>query len=43
LIDHVIRYDLDGSTQIDFDPAGVRWAIAFPVGSLAGAGSSANT
>jgi hypothetical protein len=26
LIDHVIRYDLDGSTQIDFDPAGVRRA-----------------
>ena len=25
LIDHVIRHDLDGSTKIDFDPAGVRW------------------
>jgi two-component sensor histidine kinase len=37
LIDHVIRHDIDGSTQIDFDPAGVRWTIAFPVRSPAGA------
>lgn len=46
LIDHVIRHDLDGATQSDFDPAGVRWTIAFPVRSPAGAGgamsSSAN-
>jgi two-component sensor histidine kinase len=42
LIDHVIRYDLDGSTQINFDPSGVRCAIVFPVRSLVGAGSSAN-
>jgi PAS domain S-box-containing protein len=34
LIDHVIRYDLDGSTKIDFDPDGVRWHIAFPAGAL---------
>jgi hypothetical protein len=40
LIDHVIRHDLDGSTQIDFDPAGVLWTIAFPVGSPAGAGGA---
>jgi PAS domain S-box-containing protein len=36
LIDHVIRHDLDGNTTIDFDPAGVRWMIAFPVNGLAG-------
>jgi PAS domain S-box-containing protein len=30
LIDHVVRHDLDGETKIDFDPAGVRWTIAFP-------------
>ncbi len=46
LIDHLIRYDLDGSTQIDFDPAGVHWTIAFPVRSPAATGgamfSSAN-
>jgi PAS domain S-box-containing protein len=35
LIDHVISHDLDGNTKIDFDPAGVRWTIAFPVGSFA--------
>jgi two-component sensor histidine kinase len=35
LIDHVIRHDLDGSTKIDFDPAGVSWTITFPVGGLA--------
>jgi two-component sensor histidine kinase/PAS domain-containing protein len=40
LIDHVISHDLDGSTQIDFDPAGVRWTIAFPVSALAGAGGT---
>ncbi len=36
LIDLVIRHDLDGSTQIDFAPAGVRWTIAFPVRTLNG-------
>ncbi|HUZ32382.1 MAG TPA: HWE histidine kinase domain-containing protein [Xanthobacteraceae bacterium] len=36
LIDHVIRHDLDGNTRIEFDPAGVRWTIAFPVSGLAG-------
>jgi PAS domain S-box-containing protein len=36
LIEHVIRHDLDGSTKIEFDPAGVRWKIAFPVYGLAG-------
>jgi two-component sensor histidine kinase/PAS domain-containing protein len=40
LIDHVIRHDLDGSTQIDFDPAGVRWTVAFPVGSRAATGGA---
>jgi PAS domain S-box-containing protein len=35
LIDHVIRHDLDGKTEIDFDPAGVRWTIAFPLGGVA--------
>ncbi len=37
LIDLVIRHDLDGSTHIDFDPAGVRWTIAFPVRNPGGA------
>jgi PAS domain S-box-containing protein len=36
LIDHVIRHDLDGSTKINFDPAGVRWTIEFPLSGLAG-------
>ncbi len=36
LIDHVIRHDLDGSTRIEFDPAGVRWTIGFPLSGLAG-------
>jgi PAS domain S-box-containing protein len=35
LIDRVISHDLDGSTKIDFDPAGARWTIAFPVNGLA--------
>jgi two-component sensor histidine kinase/PAS domain-containing protein len=38
LIDHAIRHDLDGRTKIDFDPAGVRWSLAFPVRGLAAAG-----
>jgi PAS domain S-box-containing protein len=32
LIDRVISYDLDGKTRVDFDSAGVRWTISFPVG-----------
>jgi two-component sensor histidine kinase/PAS domain-containing protein len=40
LIDHVIAHDLDGKTKIDFDPAGVRWTIAFPVDSLVGGGAA---
>jgi two-component sensor histidine kinase len=40
LIDRVVRHDLDGKTKIDFDPQGVRWTIAFPVGSLAGTRTS---
>jgi two-component sensor histidine kinase len=32
----VISHDLDGKIKIDFDPAGVRWTIAFPVGRLVG-------
>jgi PAS domain S-box-containing protein len=35
LIDHVISHDLDGSTKIEFDPAGVRWTISFPVAGVA--------
>jgi two-component sensor histidine kinase/PAS domain-containing protein len=31
LIDLVIGHDLDGGTQVDFDPAGARWLITFPV------------
>jgi two-component sensor histidine kinase/PAS domain-containing protein len=37
LIDRVVKHDLDGTTKVDFDQAGVRWTIAFPVGGLAGA------
>jgi PAS domain S-box-containing protein len=36
LIDRVISHDLDGRTKMDFDPAGVRWTMAFPVNGLAG-------
>jgi PAS domain S-box-containing protein len=36
LIDRVISHDLDGRTKMVFDPAGVRWTIAFPVSDLAG-------
>jgi two-component sensor histidine kinase/PAS domain-containing protein len=31
LIDLVISHDLEGDAQVDFDPAGVRWTITFPV------------
>jgi two-component sensor histidine kinase/PAS domain-containing protein len=31
LIDRVISHDLDGKTAIDFDPAGLRCTIGFPV------------
>jgi two-component sensor histidine kinase len=41
LIDHVIRHDLDGSTKVAFDPAGVRWEIAFPVAGFAAARAAA--
>jgi PAS domain S-box-containing protein len=34
LIDQVVSYDLDGSTKLDFDPAGARWTVAFPVSGL---------
>jgi PAS domain S-box-containing protein len=44
LIDYVISNDLDGRAKIDFDPAGVRWAIAFrvdgPIGGHAASGSA---
>jgi two-component sensor histidine kinase len=44
LIDHVIRYDLDGTTKIDFDPAGVCWTISFSVGDHAsGRGALSNS
>jgi two-component sensor histidine kinase/PAS domain-containing protein len=36
LIDRVVAYDLQGSVSIDFEPAGVRCTIAFPVGGQAG-------
>jgi PAS domain S-box-containing protein len=39
LIGRIIRHDLDGKTKADFDPAGVRWTIAFPVGDRAGRGT----
>ena len=35
LIDHVISHDLDGNTNLELDPAGVRWTITFPVRGLA--------
>ena len=41
LIDHVIRHDLDGNTKIDFNPAGVRWTIAFPMSGMARGGAAA--
>jgi PAS domain S-box-containing protein len=41
LIDHVIRHDLDGSTKVEFEPAGVRWEIAFPVAGFASASAAA--
>jgi PAS domain S-box-containing protein len=31
LIDRVVSHDLDGTTKIDFDPAGVRCTITFPI------------
>ena len=31
LIDRVVSHDLDGSAAIDFDPAGVRCTLVFPV------------
>ncbi|HEU5016626.1 MAG TPA: HWE histidine kinase domain-containing protein [Pseudolabrys sp.] len=40
LIDYVISHDLDGSTKVYFDPAGVRWEITFPVSVLAGVRSA---
>ena len=43
LIDHVIRHDLDGSTKVEFDPAGVRWEIAFRLSSFAEAPATAST
>ena len=42
LIDHVISHDLDGRTKTDFDPTGLRWTIAFPVGDLVRRGAAAS-
>ena len=42
LIDRVISHDLDGRTRIDFEPAGVRWSIAFPVDKVAGSHAGAS-
>jgi PAS domain S-box-containing protein len=36
LISHVIGHDLDGNAKADFDPAGVCWTLAFPLGGPAG-------
>ena len=43
LIDHVISHDLDGSTKVEFDPAGVRWEIAFRLSSFAETRATAST
>ena len=40
LIDLLISHDLDGETEIDFDPAGVRWTLSFPVLSPGVAGGA---
>jgi PAS domain S-box-containing protein len=40
LIDRVVSYDLDGKTGVDFDSAGVRWTIAFPVSGRAATGAA---
>lgn len=42
LIDRVISHDLEGTTKIKFDPAGVSWTIAFPVETLARASGRAD-
>ena len=42
LIDRVVGYDLDGRNRIDFDTAGVRWTMAFPVCARAGGGAAAS-
>jgi two-component sensor histidine kinase len=36
LIQRVVSHDLDGTTQFDFDPAGVRVSVKFPVRGLSG-------
>jgi two-component sensor histidine kinase len=36
LIDRVVSHDLDGATKFDFDPAGIRVAVTFPVRGLSG-------
>ena len=35
LINRVSSHDLDGKTEINFDSAGVRCTIAFPLGDIA--------
>jgi two-component sensor histidine kinase len=40
LIDLVISHDLEGDAQVDFDPAGVRWTITFPVRKSTPAGGA---
>jgi len=42
LIDRVVSHDLDGKTEIDCDPAGVRWTIVFPVNGFARGGAEAS-
>ena len=41
LIDRVVTHDLDGTTDINFDPAGVRCSLVFPVRGQAGLPSAA--
>lgn len=42
LIDRVVSHDLDGDMKIDFDPAGVRCTISFPVAGSAGRRAAAS-
>jgi two-component sensor histidine kinase/PAS domain-containing protein len=43
LIDRVISHDLDGKTKIDFDAAGVRYTLTFPVSAIAGERSATSS
>ena len=41
LIDRVISHDLDGKTKIDFNPAGVRCTLTFPISGVPGSRTTA--